>query len=98
MWAVILTREGISAEVLNCILWNMDFSFYHLHWICCYFGSHSLLCWKYYVRDHVKKPGLYVGSVDARICWFGNPMQAPPICKSRLQSEANHECIVGVGY
>ncbi len=25
MWAVILTREGISAEVPNCILWNMDF-------------------------------------------------------------------------
>src|SRR5258708_37483867 len=25
MWAVILIREGISAEVLNCILWNMDF-------------------------------------------------------------------------
>src|SRR5258707_14780128 len=35
--------------------------------------------------------------VDTRIHWLGNPMQAPPICKSRLQSEANHECIAGVG-
>src|SRR5260221_763215 len=25
MWAVILTREGISAEVPNCILWKTDF-------------------------------------------------------------------------
>src|SRR6266446_530281 len=25
MWAVILMREGISAEVLNCIPWNTDF-------------------------------------------------------------------------
>src|SRR5258708_31714150 len=36
-------------------------------------------------------------SVDARIRWLRNPMQAPPICKSRLQSEANHKCITGVG-
>src|SRR5258705_13880470 len=61
MWAVILMREGISAEVPNCTPWNMDFSYYCLHWICCYYGSHPLLCWKYYVRDHVKKSGLYVG-------------------------------------
>src|SRR5258708_19399871 len=27
MWAVILMREGISAEVLNCIPWNTDFFF-----------------------------------------------------------------------
>ncbi len=25
MWAVILTNRGISAEVPNCILWDMDF-------------------------------------------------------------------------
>ncbi len=25
MWAVILMREGILAEVPNCILWNTDF-------------------------------------------------------------------------
>src|SRR5258707_15864720 len=38
-----------------------------------------------------------ITGVDARICWLRNPMQAPPICESRLQSEANHECITGVG-
>src|SRR5258708_9069787 len=36
-------------------------------------------------------------TVDARIRGLGNPMQAPPICESRLQSEVNHECIVGEG-
>src|SRR5258708_24564031 len=37
-------------------------SFYYcLHWICCYYGSHSLIQGIYYVRDHMKKPGLYVG-------------------------------------
>ena len=38
-----------------------DFSYDRLHRICRYYGSHSLMCWIYYVRDHVKKPGLYVG-------------------------------------
>ena len=37
------------------------------------------------------------GSVDARICRLRNPMQAPPICESSLQSKAYHKCIVGVG-
>ncbi len=27
MWAVIFMKGEISAEVLNCILWNMDFLF-----------------------------------------------------------------------
>ena len=61
MWAVILTNRGISAEVPNCILWNTDFSYYCLHRICRYYGSHSLIWGIYYVRDHMKKPGLYVG-------------------------------------
>src|SRR5258708_24280143 len=58
MWAVILTNRGISAEVPNCIPWNMDSSNYCLHWICHYYGSHSLISWMYYMRDHVKKPGI----------------------------------------
>src|SRR5258708_7341377 len=33
----------------------------------------------------------WLGIVDTRICWLRNPMQAPPICKSRLKRKANHE-------
>src|SRR5258708_34625991 len=40
---------------------------------------------------------LHSPSVDARIHCLGNPKKALPIYMSRLQNEASHNCIIGVG-
>src|SRR6266436_4790490 len=72
MWAVILTREGISAEVPNCILWNTDFFLLLL-------ASDMLLLWKpFFVMLEILCEG---PREKARpVCrWENGSMHIPPM-------------------